>query len=103
MTGGFASSKRQRIPIRSRWQEPIRFDCLLARRIHLTVYPREGPVKFKMTILAALMASTSLSVANAADLRMSWWGGNSRHEATQKTLTYCGDKLGHTIAPEFTS
>nr|WP_245418264.1 ABC transporter substrate-binding protein [Cohaesibacter haloalkalitolerans] len=60
-------------------------------------------MKFKMTILAALMAATSLSVANAADLRMSWWGGNSRHEATQKALTYCGDKLGHTIAPEFTS
>nr|WP_320143000.1 ABC transporter substrate-binding protein [uncultured Cohaesibacter sp.] len=60
-------------------------------------------MKLKMTILATLMAATSLSAANAADLRMSWWGGNSRHEATQEALKYCGEKLGHTIAPEFTS
>ncbi|MBB4120878.1 oligogalacturonide transport system substrate-binding protein [Martelella radicis] len=56
----------------------------------------------KLTILAGLMAATSLSVANAADLRMSWWGGDSRHLATQEALKYCGEKLGHTISPEFT-
>ncbi len=56
----------------------------------------------KLTILAGLMAATSLTAANAADLRMSWWGGDSRHLATQEALKYCGDKLGHTISPEFT-
>ncbi|WP_425462510.1 ABC transporter substrate-binding protein [Martelella lutilitoris] len=56
----------------------------------------------KLTILAGLMAATSLSVANAADLRMSWWGGDSRHLATQEALKYCGEKLGHSISPEFT-
>ncbi|PRX08074.1 UNVERIFIED_ORG: oligogalacturonide transport system substrate-binding protein [Martelella mediterranea] len=56
----------------------------------------------KLTILAGLMAATSLTAANAADLRMSWWGGDSRHLATQEALKYCGDKLGHTVSPEFT-
>lgn len=56
----------------------------------------------KLTILAGLMAATSLSAANAADLRMSWWGGDSRHLATQEALKYCGEKLGHSISPEFT-
>nr|WP_272213817.1 ABC transporter substrate-binding protein [Marinicella sp. W31]MDC2879769.1 ABC transporter substrate-binding protein [Marinicella sp. W31] len=56
----------------------------------------------KLTILAGLMAATSMTAANAADLRMSWWGGDSRHLATQEALKYCGDKLGHTISPEFT-
>ncbi len=40
--------------------------------------------------------------ANAADLRMSWWGGDSRHIATQAALKACGEKHGHVIAPEFT-
>ncbi|TPW30926.1 carbohydrate ABC transporter substrate-binding protein [Martelella alba] len=59
-------------------------------------------MKLKMTVLATLMAATSLSAAHAADLRMSWWGGDSRHVATQEALKYCGEKLGDTIAPEFT-
>ena len=33
---------------------------------------------------------------------MSWWGGDSRHEATQAALEVCGAKYGHTINPEFT-
>jgi len=59
-------------------------------------------MKLKMTVLAGLMAATSLSAVQAADLRMSWWGGDSRHLATQEALKYCGEKLGHTISPEFT-
>lgn len=59
-------------------------------------------MKLKMTVLAGLMAATSLSAVQAADLRMSWWGGDSRHLATQDALKYCGEKLGHTISPEFT-
>ncbi|AJY45805.1 ABC transporter substrate-binding protein [Martelella endophytica] len=59
-------------------------------------------MKLKTTILATLMAATSLTAAQAADLRMSWWGGDSRHVATQDALKYCGEKLGHTISPEFT-
>ncbi|WP_128255744.1 ABC transporter substrate-binding protein [Falsirhodobacter deserti] len=48
--------------------------------------------------LAALMASG----AQAADLRMSWWGGDSRHVMTQEALRVCGEKHGHTIKAEFT-
>ncbi|SFB01096.1 carbohydrate ABC transporter substrate-binding protein, CUT1 family [Poseidonocella pacifica] len=33
---------------------------------------------------------------------MSWWGGDSRHQATQEALKVCGDKHGHSISPEFT-
>ena len=57
----------------------------------------------KTTILSLALASTALSgPAMAADLRMSWWGGDSRHEATQAALEACGTKHGHTIKPEFT-
>lgn len=51
-------------------------------------------------VSAALLASTSL--AQSAELRMSWWGGDSRHAATQEALKICGEKHGHTIKPEFT-
>ncbi|UJW74852.1 ABC transporter substrate-binding protein [Rhizobium sp. SL42] len=51
---------------------------------------------------AALLAATSLSTAYASDLRMSWWGSDDRHLATQEALKLCGGKFGHTIAPEFT-
>jgi len=54
-------------------------------------------------ILSLALATTALAgAANAADLRMSWWGGDSRHEATQAALEVCGEKHGHTISPEFT-
>lgn len=57
----------------------------------------------KKHLLGLVLASTSLvSVAQAADLRMSWWGGDSRHAATQEALKVCGAKHGHTINPEFT-
>lgn len=55
------------------------------------------------TALATIFAITGLGQpAAAADLRMSWWGGDSRHVATQVALEACGAKHGHTIAPEFT-
>ncbi len=55
------------------------------------------------TLLAAALATTALcGTASAAELRMSWWGGDSRHAATQAALKVCGDALGHTIKPEFT-
>lgn len=49
----------------------------------------------------ALMATTALP-AQAANLRVSWWGGDARHVATQEALEVCGAKYGHTISPEFT-
>jgi oligogalacturonide transport system substrate-binding protein len=56
-----------------------------------------------MTAMATIFSVTSLGQhAAAADLRMSWWGGDSRHVATQAALEACGAKYGHTIAPEFT-
>ncbi|WP_037083908.1 ABC transporter substrate-binding protein [Neorhizobium vignae] len=55
-----------------------------------------------MFMTAALFAATSLSTAFASDLRMSWWGSDDRHVATQQALKVCGTKFGHTIAPEFT-
>ncbi|GAA3877665.1 ABC transporter substrate-binding protein [Celeribacter arenosi] len=58
-------------------------------------------MKRSTTALATALALTALS-ANAADLRMSWWGGDSRHLATQEALKVCGEKHGHTVAPEFT-
>ncbi len=48
----------------------------------------------------AMVLSTGVS-AQAADLRMSWWGGDSRHEATQAALKVCSEKYGHTVSPEF--
>eukprot|EP01032_Pedospumella_encystans_P004437 gene4437-5256_t len=55
-----------------------------------------------LIMTAALLAATSLSTAYAADLRMSWWGSDDRHIATQEALKLCGGKFGHTISPEFT-
>lgn len=55
------------------------------------------------TILAAALATTAIgSTVNAEELRMSWWGGDSRHIATQEAVKVCGEKYGHTISPEFT-
>lgn len=55
------------------------------------------------TIIAAALATTAIgNIANAEELRMSWWGGDSRHKATQEALKVCGEKHGHTINPEFT-
>ncbi|RDL46521.1 putative ABC transporter substrate-binding protein YesO [Ensifer sp. M14] len=58
-------------------------------------------------ILAALtgVAYGALSLgatAQAAELRMAWWGGDSRHVATQKATAACGQKYGHTVKGEFT-
>ena len=54
-------------------------------------------------IIAIALGTTTLgSAAMAEDLRMSWWGGDSRHEATQIALEACGAKHGHTIRPEYT-
>ncbi|MFG6081361.1 ABC transporter substrate-binding protein [Paracoccus litorisediminis] len=50
----------------------------------------------------ALATMTIAQTASAAELRMSWWGGDSRHVATQKALEACGAKHGHTIKGEFT-
>lgn len=55
-----------------------------------------------ITTATALITATTLGNAQAADLRMSWWGGDSRHVATQAALEVCGEKHGHTIKPEFT-
>ncbi|WP_429819902.1 ABC transporter substrate-binding protein [Ensifer sp. B1-9] len=42
------------------------------------------------------------TTAHAAELRMAWWGGESRHVATQKAIAACGGKYGHTVKGEFT-
>jgi oligogalacturonide transport system substrate-binding protein len=42
------------------------------------------------------------TAAQAAELRMAWWGGESRHVATQKAIAACGEKHGHTVKGEFT-
>lgn len=58
--------------------------------------------------ISRIAASTALSAfiltttAQAAELRVSWWGGDSRHVATQKALEACGAKHGHTAKGEFT-
>lgn len=57
----------------------------------------------KITTLSLALCTTALATtAVAEDLRMSWWGGDSRHAATQAALEVCGAKHGHTINPEFT-
>lgn len=56
----------------------------------------------KLLLATAFSASSLASLANAADLRMSWWGGDSRHKATQAALKACGEKHGHTVSAEFT-
>ncbi len=52
----------------------------------------------------ALVALNTLGAATARadELRMSWWGGDSRHVATQAALAACGAKYGHTVKGEFT-
>lgn len=61
-------------------------------------------MKRSLTAMAAVLAASTLlsTAAQSADLRMSWWGGDSRHAATQEALKVCGEKHGHTISPEFT-
>lgn len=54
------------------------------------------------TTLTALALVLAASAASAAELRMSWWGGDGRHVATQEALKLCGAKFGHVIKPEFT-
>ena len=57
----------------------------------------------KHNILSLALGTTILAgPVMAEDLRMSWWGGESRHTATQAALEVCGAKHGHTIKPEFT-
>lgn len=59
-------------------------------------------MKTVKTLMATALATTALGGAlHAAELRMSWWGGDSRHLATQEALKVCGEKHGHTISPEF--
>ncbi|WP_265517360.1 ABC transporter substrate-binding protein [Nitratireductor luteus] len=58
-------------------------------------------MKKTATALATILL-LGAGAAQAADLRMSWWGGDSRHIATQEALKACGEKHGHTIQPEFT-
>ena len=58
-------------------------------------------MKRSTTALVTVLILTGIS-AHAADLRMSWWGGDDRHIKTQEALKVCGAKYGHTIAPEFT-
>lgn len=40
----------------------------------------------KTSISALLMVSTSAVVAKDSNLRMSWWGGNSRHQTTLEAI-----------------
>lgn len=54
------------------------------------------------TLMTTAVIALLAGQAGAADLRMSWWGGDSRHVATQEALKICGAKYGHTISPEFT-
>lgn len=54
------------------------------------------------TTLTALALVLAASAASSADLRMSWWGGDGRHVATQEALKLCGAKFGHVVKPEFT-
>lgn len=52
--------------------------------------------------LAAQGLGLSAETARAEELRMSWWGGDARHAATQAALAACGAKYGHTVKGEFT-
>lgn len=61
----------------------------------------------KRNMLSAVLLGTALgsawvNAAGADELRMGWWGGDSRHIATQKALEVCGAKYGHTVKGEFT-
>ncbi len=57
---------------------------------------------FAAVLVGTALASLVSGAVHAADLRMSWWGGDSRHVATQKALELCGAKHGHTVKGEFT-
>jgi oligogalacturonide transport system substrate-binding protein len=60
-------------------------------------------VKKSVSVLLTATAITTYAfAAQAAELRMSWWGGDSRHKATQEALKVCSEKHGHTVKPEFT-
>ena len=54
------------------------------------------------TLSLALATTLIASSSYSAEIRMSWWGGDSRHAATQAALEVCGKKHNHTINPEFT-
>ena len=56
----------------------------------------------KRIVSALALGVGCVGAASAAELRMSWWGGDGRHIATQKALEHCGGKLGHKVKPEFT-
>lgn len=56
----------------------------------------------RIAVATLLAVAAGAGVANAANLRMSWWGGDDRHIATQKALTACSAKHGHTVSAEFT-
>lgn len=47
------------------------------------------------------MALATTMSASGAELRFSWWGGDARHEATQKAAAYCAEKQGDTVSAEF--
>ncbi len=59
-------------------------------------------MKHTTLLLSAAMLLAAAGSAQSAELRMSWWGGDSRHTATQEALKVCGEKYGHTVKPEFT-
>ncbi|WP_316858223.1 ABC transporter substrate-binding protein [uncultured Cohaesibacter sp.] len=60
-------------------------------------------MKRRASFLTILASATALcTAASAAELRMTWWGGNSRHAATQAALQACGEKYDHTVKAEFT-
>ncbi|UFM64192.1 ABC transporter substrate-binding protein [Paracoccus sp. MA] len=59
----------------------------------------------RLNRFAAALTCTALVSGQAVmadELRMSWWGGDSRHVATQAALQACGAKHGHRIKGEFT-
>lgn len=56
----------------------------------------------KKLLLTTVAVASFASAAGADELRMSWWGGDARHVATQAALKACGAKYGHTVAAEFT-
>jgi len=53
-------------------------------------------------LISTAFAGSAVTAVQAEEMRMSWWGGDSRHQATQEALKVCGAKHGHTIKPEFT-
>lgn len=56
----------------------------------------------KLMTTTALVGALCAGTVQAAELRMSWWGGDDRHTATQAALEACGAKHGHEISAEFT-